>query len=540
MLIYPIIKLNMKLFDIKFDCEYVKKLYLAKKFDLAETYVKKFFFRYGAKIFYFDGFTFVLYEREKAVNLIPDDIKVSTMKADENLNKYIKEEHVLKSFLKTTGFMKNEYIPTIDFSKEIMFTKEIKLKGLTFQQKYLNMAKPMNIYLTERIDITPELQSHLDLIYTHIKEVLCSSDTAMYEYVLNFFACSLCGKKIRKALYFQSKERTGKGIIINGLLKVILGERMFKTSSLESIEKYTKGFEGRSLINFDELPVADNIRKTGDALKGLITEPTFICRDMFSTGYEQINTFNNIITSNNDAVLLTQQNNERYTVPKVSEHMVGNRQHFKALSTAMETENVVEAFYQNMQDRFKVIEETNWDGEEVPFSAVKKEKMIEALPQFIKYIKEEYILSARNINEKTDVFISNYLLSSRDKISKQKIGRMLSDMAIKPIKQTNNMGYKYIKSHKNLYEIYSNKGWIDEVNDVVNEFQNNNFDEDLDHGIKVNKEKFLDEEEMEKEEKPEEKEKEKKKEKKTKQRKTKEGKEIISSKGYKNMNILFD
>jgi hypothetical protein len=43
---------------------------------------------------------------------------------------------------------------------------------------------------------------------------------------------------------------------------------------------------------------------------------------------------------------------------------------------------------------------------------------------------------------------------------------------------------------------------------------------------------------IEKEETPEEK--EKKKEKKTKQRKTKEGKEIISSKGYKNMNILFD
>ena len=45
---------------------------------------------------------------------------------------------------------------------------------------------------------------------------------------------------------------------------------------------------------------------------------------------------------------------------------------------------------------------------------------------------------------------------------------------------------------------------------------------------------------IEKEEKPEEKEKEKKKEKKPKQRKTKEGEEIISSKGYKNMNILFD
>jgi len=516
----------MELFNIKFDCEYAKKLYLEKKIKEAHTYVQQFFFRYMDKIFYFNGLSFTLYERERAVNLIPDDIKVSTTVFHVDMEKIIKKENILKTFLKTTEFMKNEYMPTIDFSSEIIFTKDVQLKGFTIKQKYLNMAKPMNIYLTERIDITPELQSHLDLIYTHIKEVLCSFDSVMNEYLLNFFACCVSGKKIRKAIYFQSNERTGKGIIINNLLKAILGERMFKTSSTESIEKYTKDFEGTCLLNFDELPIADNWRKIGDSLKGLITEPTFICRDMFTKGYEQINSFNIIITTNNDAIVLSQTNNARYVLPKVSEHKRGDIEYFKMLANTLKSKDVIEAFYQEMRDRFEIIEATDWEGEDVPFSEIKKEKMIEALPQFIKYIKEEYILSARNINEKTDAFISNYLLSSKDKISKQKIGRMLSEMSIKPIKQSNNLGYKYIKPHKDLYEIYCKKGWLDKANDVVNEFESDNFDKDLDYGIKAKEEKP-------KEKKPEQ-------EKKTKQKKTKEGKEIISSKGYKNMNILFD
>ena len=117
----------------------------------------------------------------------------------------------------------------------------------------------------------------------------------MNEYVLNFICCSFCGRKLKKALYLQSKEQTGKGIFMNEILKSILGDRMLKTNSTEAILKFTKPFEGCSLINFDELPHCDNFKGMQDGLKGLITEDLFICRDMFTSGYEQKNTFNIII-----------------------------------------------------------------------------------------------------------------------------------------------------------------------------------------------------------------------------------------------------
>jgi hypothetical protein len=48
----------------------------------------------------------------------------------------------------------------------------------------------------------------------------------------------------------------------------------------------------------------------GDKLKSLITEPFFDCRTMHQTGYLQKNTFNIIITANNNAITLTQTNNK--------------------------------------------------------------------------------------------------------------------------------------------------------------------------------------------------------------------------------------
>ena len=121
----------------------------------------------------------------------------------------------------------------------------------------------------------------------------------MNEYILNWFACTIGGRKLRKMIYSQtSQERCGRGTILN-FINAILGKAMLKTSSVETIIKYTKEFEGCLMINLDELPVSqENFKNINDALKILSTEPTFDCRDMWKTGYTQKNTFNFIIKRN--------------------------------------------------------------------------------------------------------------------------------------------------------------------------------------------------------------------------------------------------
>jgi hypothetical protein len=198
------------------------------------------------------------------------------------------------------------------------------------------------------------------------------------------------------------------------------GQRMFKCNSIEQIMKYSKPFEGCSLLNFDELPHSENYKRLQDILKGLITEPTFICRDMFRSGYEQTNTINIIISSNNDSISLNQINNSRYVVLDISEHRVGDVEYFNKLTKALNNCDVKRSFYEDMMNRFKSLD--TWNEDIMPETETRKSKLIEGLCMFYKYIKEQFILKEIDINHKTDEFLNEYREFTKDRTSTQKLG----------------------------------------------------------------------------------------------------------------------
>ncbi len=139
------------------------------------------------------------------------------------------------------------------------------------------------------------------------------------------------GHKVKIALILQSlKEQVCKGSVIN-FLHELLGDRFHKSSHPEEVINYTKTFEGCTLINLDEVPVAGNFKTYNDAMKGLITEPTFHCREMRCQPYQQKNTFNIIITSSNNSALLSQSNNVRYYIPTCSNKLQGDKDYFTKL-----------------------------------------------------------------------------------------------------------------------------------------------------------------------------------------------------------------
>ena len=453
---------------IIFDRKYCKKLLDSEKIDDAKNYLKYFFFAYQNKIFFFNGYEFILYNRDDALKLIPNDFKLSVIIPNEHTKKFEKEEISLISFLKSTDFMELEYKPIINFrTDDLIICENKRIRGFDFQENYLNMAKPFNfdIITGQKIIQTNDLKENLKIIYNHIKNILCSNDENSYQYVLNFIACSFGGRKVRKALLLQSKERTGKGMIINDILKKILGERMYKTNSVESIMTYTKPFEGCCLINFDELPHCDNYKGLQDRMKGLITEPKFSCRDMYSTSYEQTNTFNIMITTNNDGISLTQNNNTKYVCLDINESKIGDIKYFEKLQTAIKSENVLEQFYNEMIERFKTLDK--WNEDEVPLTNTTKVKIIEALPRLYKYIKEYYIVPNIDMKIDTKQFFEEYLLITKDRTTPNKLARMLRDIGITSKKASNNNGYYYEKLSCELLEIYKGKNWLDDLVDLI-------------------------------------------------------------------------
>ena len=155
--------------DIRFDRLYCKQLLDSEQIDQAKEYIKKFFFSYQNKIFYNDGISFILYTREDALKLIPNDLKISLMKPHETTKKFEKQDISIKDYLKESEFLNIEYNPTIDFNKPLIFTKTINIRGHDFVDNFLNMAKPINynIITGKTFEKTQEIINNTNLIYSH-------------------------------------------------------------------------------------------------------------------------------------------------------------------------------------------------------------------------------------------------------------------------------------------------------------------------------------------------------------------------------------
>ena len=160
----------------------------------------------------------------------------------------------------------------------------------------------------------------------------------------------------------------------------------------------------------------------------------------------------------------------------IDESKIDDVEYFKKLKNAIRGKNVLEAFYNQMAKRYK--KDKGWIGNTAPQTQSKKLKIIEGLPTLYKYLKEKYILKNIDLNTRTDSFLVNYKVETKDKTSNQKLGRMLTELGIKPIKNSKNLGYNYKKTAKDLYDIFKSKNWIDECIDVINEDNNIEISED--------------------------------------------------------------
>lgn len=488
--------------QILFSNSHLKTLMIAEKITESKEYLSKFFYSSLGQIFFYDGHKFILKKIPDAKLLISNDCKIEIKQANEQTQKFEKITYRAVDFLSESMFMDKNYQPDIDYKiSDLIFTKNNRIRGIDYKENFINMAKEMRFSkldlkeFNEKLKLDEnkriELKEKLKMVYTHIFEVLCSSDEICYEYVLNWLSCTFNGRKLMTLLYLQSTERTGKGIIINDLIKKLFGECMHKTNSVEEITKYNKQFEGCKLLNFDEVPMATEFKTTNDAIKYLTTEPTFPCRDMYSSAYTQKNTFNIIMTSNNNCLLFTQNSYERNVCLEISECKKGEQfiEYFVKLGKIIDDDDVKMLFQQDMNDRYATL--GDWNENKKPMTATKKVKIIEGLPKFYKYMKDQFIMKKIDLNLDTKKFFAEYALITKDNTSTNQLGKYLRTLGIEGKRQSDNNGYKYIKTWRDMLKIYREKLWIDELVDLIDDSKDV---EDCEEVIEINIIKNLEDE----------------------------------------------
>jgi len=177
--------------------------------------------------------------------------------------------------------------------------------------KYLNLYSGWGV-IPKKGDATPFLN--------HIREIICSGDDELYDYVVKLVALTVQypGRRSGVLMTLIGDEGVGKGVFLNTIY-TWFGQHGFRAGKPEQLTgKHNAHLVDVLFVLADEAFFAGDA-KNGDALKGLITEPTITIEPKFMDASETDNKLSVMASTNHDHAVRMSPSDRRNIPIKVSD-----------------------------------------------------------------------------------------------------------------------------------------------------------------------------------------------------------------------------
>jgi len=177
-----------------------------------------------------------------------------------------------------------------------------------------------------------------DLILNHIREIICSEDLVLYEWVVDWLAYmfqNIGGRRSDTAIALLGGQGTGKSFFINTIGK-LLG-RHFKQISqqLQLTGNFNLHLKDALLVYLDEAIWPGDKRAEGH-LKSLITAPLVQIEGKHKDAFHITNHIRVMFSSNNRRVVPAGLDERRFCVLKVSDKRKNDRAYFKKIQDQLD------------------------------------------------------------------------------------------------------------------------------------------------------------------------------------------------------------
>jgi hypothetical protein len=182
-------------------------------------------------------------------------------------------------------------------------------------------ARVVNTFqLTEYMRATPRKVTKCPPTIFKIVHNALGSDAACTAHFLNWLSF-IVQKRTRTltAWVLHGTEGTGKGILMNRILRPLLGYNQTTTRRMEEFNEPYNGFMAQTfLVMVDEIEAKALLNEKGVMAKfrGFITEPTIPIRRMYSAGTEMPNYTNWLFASNRPEPVIIPSEDRRFNVGK--------------------------------------------------------------------------------------------------------------------------------------------------------------------------------------------------------------------------------
>ncbi len=225
------------------------------------------------------------------------------------------------------------------------------LRGVTFKPGQTLSPDYFNTW--RGFAVEPEQRDELLApIYDHIFSVMCSGNSELNEYFLNWIASGYQypDRPAGSAVVCRGDKGSGKGLIGGLLLKTWGVHGLHLSNPYHLVGNFNGHLNDKCFIFADESLYCGDPRVDG-VLKALVTEPSIIIERKGIDAIAQDNFLKIFMATNSAWCVPASRDERRYCVLDVSNHRVGNRDYFKMLSAAIDDKATQAAFLHAMLNR---------------------------------------------------------------------------------------------------------------------------------------------------------------------------------------------
>lgn len=286
-------------------------------------------------------------------------------KGSDKLELYAaKNETQLRHFAAQNGFGLPEYVP----EWEMTFDPQASFR-IDIENKRINLFQSTE-YMRGSVSWTGKKKTTWPTIRKIAHNAL-GSDIEITERFFNWLAAIAQSlDRTRTAWILHGRTGTGKGLLMNNVLKPLFGSDQIAIKRMEELSEPYNGFMESCFIVFvDEVQtsVLRNERGVMAKIKNFITEPAISIRRMYQNAYSARNRTNWIFASNMADPVAVDMNDRRFNVGKYQEEaLVISRDEVEAIPSELQ------AFWDFLKS-YKV----DWDAAATPMDTADRRNLMQ-------------------------------------------------------------------------------------------------------------------------------------------------------------------
>ena len=258
------------------------------------------------------------------------------------------------------------------------------------------------------IDTDPNYYDNIQPILTHLKEVLCSNNEEVYNYVVKWLS-HLIQRPRDKAgvpvILMKSEQGTGKNVFWD-FMGLVMGKKYIVTiNNLDDLtNKFNTRTEGKLLNILNEIQNYGGNYKNNEKLKSILTDIVQTIEPKGKEAYTINNFARSVMLTNNEWAAKIPNDDRRYVPIDVSNHKKDDNEYFKNITDIINDDKNAEIFFHYLSEH----DISDFDIRKIPHTQLKENMKwfnVENRPLY--YLKEYIIgLEDEKFNEK---FSSNEL-----------------------------------------------------------------------------------------------------------------------------------